>query len=1116
MFFKASFEILSMFAHYLIFMKYILLVVIYVLQSDLSAQNNDSVYFKKVMGLIEVSRSYRQQRDFDNSLKVLDEAEKLALAETGYQSEAFARCNFQRALVHYDKQEYKEAEKYFNQSMSIYEHIYGKMNSLYADCLKNLSNVFFDQGEYGKAEMHNVEEMKIREITVGKEHVEYISSINNLSSVYQAMGAYFMAEPLNLEAVSTSERVLGNSHPEYINSLNNLAILYYDMANYEKAEGIFIRLMNLRKEIFGEEHPEFSASLNNLALLYETMGNYSAAEPLYLQSREIIEKTLGKEHPDYVLSLANLANLYWHWADFNRSERYQLEAKAILEKTLGPEHPDYAHCLNSLGTLYQSLGNFEKAEECFVGSLRIREISLGRKHPDYAFGLYGLATLYKAKGDVQKSEKLYLDALVIMEEVFGKEHPNYALGLTNLAGLYADVGKNLEAEKLYREMMVVQEKALGKEHPDYVSNLNCLADLLAGMKRYDEAEIIYREVIQIRKKVLGPEHPDYAVSLKSQAMVFEKTDRLVESEKLLEEYFSIVNSNLNKSVSFLSEQELYNYVTLDKDADILGSFLCERLSGNRSAGMLPELFYNQALFQKGFLIQAVSSYKNRVVKDSEAAKVNDELKAYRRLLARAYTVPMNDRDSVLIDQLEDNANQAEKKLARMVAGYADAARQVKWQDVKNALVKISTANNITCAALEFVQFKMSKTGNRGDLAYGVLLIHPAWERPEFIYLFNQSKLDSILLQGRNLVERTNFLYATRGVVPDEKGQFFSIDLFNLIWKPVRDKLTGTSTVFVSSAGRLNQINLGAIPSDDDRVMSEKFKLFHLSSTRQLCTTEPFYSDAQGAVLFGGIQYELDSKAIQEVSDKVQNMDKNPMVTSGSLSYANASLRGTTWTYLPGTEQEISSVGKILQDNGFSTDVFRHFDATEEVFRKIGLNNSSSPRILHIATHGYFFPDPDTRSDPFGSDLTDPVFRQSDNPLIRSGLILAGGNHAWKTGKPWKEGMEDGILTAYEISQMDLSNTELVVLSACETGLGDIQGNEGVYGLQRAFRIAGVKYIIMSLWQVPDKQTSLLMTTFYKKWLEERLTIPDAFHAAQKQLRDSGLEAYYWAGFVLVE
>ena len=136
--------------------------------------------------------------------------------------------------------------------------------------------------------------------------------------------------------------------------------------------------------------------------------------------------------------------------------------------------------------------------------------------------------------------------------------------------------------------------------------------------------------------------------------------------------------------------------------------------------------------------------------------------------------------------------------------------------------------------------------------------------------------------------------------------------------------------------------------------------------------------------------------------------------------------------------------------------------------------------------------------------------------MRSGLVLAGGNHAWRKGRPARPDIEDGILTAYEISQLDLSHTELVVLSACETGLGDIQGNEGVYGLQRAFKIAGAKYLIMSLWQVPDYQTQQLMSSFYRFWLDEKMTIPNAFRAAQKSMRKKFKDPFFWAGFVLVE
>lgn len=205
----------------------------------------------------------------------------------------------------------------------------------------------------------------------------------------------------------------------------------------------------------------------------------------------------------------------------------------------------------------------------------------------------------------------------------------------------------------------------------------------------------------------------------------------------------------------------------------------------------------------------------------------------------------------------------------------------------------------------------------------------------------------------------------------------------------------------------------------------------------------------------------------------------------------------------------------MNSSGIKAKLITGYDGTEEAFKNIGTNNTPTPRILHIATHGYFFPDPKEQKSINTFENNDPVFKISNHPMLRSGLIMAGGNATWK-GENTLEGHEDGILTAYEISQMNLSNTELVVLSACETGLGEINGNEGVYGLQRAFKIAGAKYLIMSLWQVPDKQTSLLMTTFYKKWLEEKMSIPDAFHSAQKDLREAGLDPYYWAGFVLVE
>ena len=237
-------------------------------------------------------------------------------------------------------------------------------------------------------------------------------------------------------------------------------------------------------------------------------------------------------------------------------------------------------------------------------------------------------------------------------------------------------------------------------------------------------------------------------------------------------------------------------------------------------------------------------------------------------------------------------------------------------------------------------------------------------------------------------------------------------------------------------------------------------------------------------------------------------------TRGDLTWADAdsTLRGGTWGYLPWTEKEVLSLQPLLQQAGLQPILSKGAEASEEAFKSLG-TTGPSPRVLHVATHGFSFPDP--KNGPQQAGAAESAFKRAEHPMIRSGLILAGGNYAWKTGQPFRPDREDGILTAYEISQMNLSNTELVVLSACETGLGDIEGQEGVYGLQRAFKIAGAKYLIMSLWQVPDAPTQELMTAFYRYWLTEKRTIPEAFRAAQKEMQEKYEHPFFWAGFILL-
>jgi CHAT domain-containing protein len=248
-------------------------------------------------------------------------------------------------------------------------------------------------------------------------------------------------------------------------------------------------------------------------------------------------------------------------------------------------------------------------------------------------------------------------------------------------------------------------------------------------------------------------------------------------------------------------------------------------------------------------------------------------------------------------------------------------------------------------------------------------------------------------------------------------------------------------------------------------------------------------------------------------DSTMIVDKIPASEKANTSItANISRSENTvgWKQLSGTADEIRNIQTLFDKNKLNTNAFTQINATEEQFKSLSGN---SPSIIHLATHGFFLPDPEKKKqEGFAADERN-AFTLADDPLLRSGIVLSGANRVW-SGKQPIEGREDGIVTAYEIAQMDLSKTDLVVLSACETALGDIKGNEGVFGLQRAFKLAGVKNMLLSLWKVPDAETAELMKDFYTYYLQDK-TAREAFSSAQKDMRKK-YKPYYWAAFVLIE
>ncbi|MEZ4961426.1 MAG: CHAT domain-containing protein [Saprospiraceae bacterium] len=566
---------------------------------------------------------------------------------------------------------------------------------------------------------------------------------------------------------------------------------------------------------------------------------------------------------------------------------------------------------------------------------------------------------------------------------------------------------------------------------------------------------------------------------------------------------------IEKALRHLSEKELNSYLnTFSKYQGQLFSFFLQSAK-NRTA----LTSYDNTLFYKGFLLNAANQTKHLALSDSTATEKFNLLKSYSRRLSKEYAKPILERDTTQVTDLEEKANTLEKDLARTVAGYGEAMRQVKWDEVQAALQPDE-------AAIEFTHFQYWDKKATDSILYAALVLRPGWEQPKMVYLCEQRQLDS-LLNNQDATAAVQNLYALRGVKPVGKNQ--SPDLYHLLWQPLDSLLDGVKTVHFSPSGSLHRIAFHAIPAPaplaplkggtDMGVLADRYQLNQLFSTRSLVVPSVAPAAATTtATLFGGISYEPVSTTLDSVAADSTAIAYTPLSTS--LLNPNRGHRGEGWRYLPGTKQEVERLSQLMEKQHINTVAFSDTTATEERFKSLGVG-SPSPTILHIATHGFFFPDPAQRKEripDFGGNTSIPL---SEHPLMRSGLLLAGANQAWKKGKPFP-GREDGILTAYEIAQVNLTGTKLAVLSACETGLGDIQGTEGVMGLQRSLKMAGVEKLIVSLWQIPDKESAVFMERFYTQWLSEGKEIRDAFYETQQWMRKRYKDPFVWAGFVLVE
>jgi CHAT domain-containing protein/Flp pilus assembly protein TadD len=989
---------------------------------------------------------------------------------------------------------YQAAIPLAEKALQIRQRILGRHPDV-ATSLNNLAFLYQRQGRYEQAEPLFIQALEMLKALLGERHPDVATSLNNLAVLHQSQGRYEKAEPLYIQALEMRKALLGERHPDVASSLNNLAGLYESQGRYEKAEPLYIQALEMRKALLGERHPDIATSLNNLAVLYKSQGRYEKAEPLYIQALEMRKALLGERHPDVASSLNNLAGLYESQGRYEKAEPLFIQALEMRKALLGERHPDVASSLNNLAGLYRSQGRYEKAEPLYIQALEMRKALLGERHPDVATSLTSLAELYRNQGRYEKAEPLSQQALEMSKVLLGGRHPDVATNLNNLAVLYQSQGRYEKAEPLYIQALEMRKALLGERHPDVASSLNNLAGLYRSQERYEKAEPLSQQALEVFKALLGERHPDVASSLNNLAGLYYSQGRYEKAIALFTQGLDIQELNLTTNLAIGADNQKRDYIaTLSGTTDGAISLHLQNAPNNPQAA---DLAFTTLLRRKGRILDATHTSLQTLRQNLTPAdqtlldQLADRSAQLSALTYRATTLSP-DRYRATYDQLTAQIDELQATLARRSTEFKQ-----QIQPITLAAVQAQIPDNT--ALVEITQYKpfnpKAKAGEK-------------WGTPRYAaYLLTRNgSVTAIDLGEAAPIDQltTRFRRALRSRDGDIKAIARQLD--SQLMQPIRAKLQalGAPTqLLISPDGQLNLIPFAALVDETNRYLVETYDISYLTSGRDLLRLGTAAAPSPNpALILANPDYD---RANLPLSSPTPTLPTSTATRSADLSRLR-------FGPLLGTAQEAAAIAPKLP----RSQLFTNHQATENI-----LKQTASPAILHIATHGFFLEDIPTlnlnsRSGGLRADIeviVDPNFASpaprtnTGNALLRSGLALAGAN-------PKQSGSEDGILTALELASLNLRHTQLVVLSACETGIGDVINGEGVYGLRRALVLSGAASQLISLWKVDDNGTKDLMVQYY-----DRLLANQGRSLALRQVQLDFLKSseyrhpYFWAGFI---
>jgi CHAT domain-containing protein/tetratricopeptide (TPR) repeat protein len=867
--------------------------------------------------------------------------------------------------------------------------------------------------------------------------------------------------------------------------LNKLVEKLYSEGKFGEAIPAAERALALREKALGPVHPDVADSLNSLASLYQAQGAHARAEPLYVRALDINEKALGPMHPDVANSLNNLAELYHAQGAYPKAEPLLVRALTINEKALGPMHPLVANSLNSLAGLYQAQGAHARAEPLYVRALDIREKALGPMHPDVADSLNNLALLDQDQGAYAKAEPLLVRALAIREKALGPMHPDIATTLDNLATLYRDQGAYPKAEPLYVRALDIFGKALGPMHPDVAISLNNFATLYRDQGAYPKAEPLLVRALDIHEKALGPMHPFLVTNLNSLAWLYQAQGTYPKAEPLLSRAAEVRESQLRSNLVPLSASRKWAVMTLvQRETERLVSF---HVDTSPSSPRALELALKTVLRRKGRVLDSVAEAQ-RTLRDHLTPPLRDQLdqlaQARSELAAQLYTAA----EQRVSTQRAATVATLRTRIDDLEAALSAASADFRAQNEPVTLANVQAALPPGAMLVEFVRyhrFDARAQPARQEERYVAYLV-TSHGSPRWVPLGEAAPIDAAVDAALAALQASARTEATRAALKH---------LDALVIAPMRDQLAEVSHLILAPDGKLNLVPFEALIDAQGHYELERYLVSYLSSGRDLLRLAAHRAPRSPAVIVADPDYG----------------PLPPHPAPGTVAFLP----------LPGARAEAADLGRY-----FSTPPVTDKQATKEALAAL-----VGPTILHVATHGFYARDQGTTRTPGSGGPSASLPTASASPASRGMHVeLDGGLSSLSSSTPASDPAEGldrsglamaganqgagGIVTAREIAGFDWWGTQLVVLSACATGVGAVSSGDGVYGMRRALVLAGAESQVVSLWNVNDAAARVLMRDYYDE-LARGTGRAEALRQAKLHMLHQPRYAhpYYWAAFI---